>query len=49
MTGEVSPAAAVQSGRVLLTGNPALLDRFVELFRIPRSAGGPIRGVGVYR
>lgn len=42
LTGEVSPAEAIRSGRVDVEGNPALLDRFVELFSIPprpRSAG----------
>ncbi|MPZ15397.1 MAG: transcriptional regulator [Chloroflexi bacterium] len=33
--GEISPGAAVESGAIRLTGDPALLDRFVELFRIP--------------
>jgi len=35
MAGELGPAEAIASGSVRLTGDPALLDRFVELFRIP--------------
>jgi DNA-binding HxlR family transcriptional regulator len=34
IAGEVSPAQALASGQVRLTGDPALLDRFVEVFRI---------------
>jgi DNA-binding HxlR family transcriptional regulator/putative sterol carrier protein len=34
MTGELSPAVAIASGSVRLTGNAALLDRFAELFHI---------------
>ena len=34
MSGEVSPADALASGGVRIEGDPALLDRFVELFRI---------------
>lgn len=34
MAGEVSPADAVAAGSVRLTGDRALFDRFVELFRI---------------
>ncbi len=36
MAGELSPADAIDRGDVLLTGDPALLARFVELFRIER-------------
>jgi DNA-binding HxlR family transcriptional regulator/putative sterol carrier protein len=43
MAGETSPAAAIESGSVRLTGNPDLLTRFVAIFHIepmppPRSA-----------
>jgi len=34
IAGEVEPATAVREGSVQLTGDPALLDRFVEVFRI---------------
>jgi DNA-binding HxlR family transcriptional regulator len=34
MAGELSPAAAIESGTVQLTGNPELLTRFAEIFRI---------------
>jgi DNA-binding HxlR family transcriptional regulator len=32
---EVTPADAVAAGSVRITGNPALLERFVEIFAIP--------------
>ncbi|HEX6472273.1 MAG TPA: winged helix-turn-helix transcriptional regulator [Streptosporangiaceae bacterium] len=32
---EVTPAEAVAAGSVRITGSPALLDRFVEIFAIP--------------
>jgi DNA-binding HxlR family transcriptional regulator len=35
MCGELSPREAVKTGKVRLTGRPDLLDRFVEVFRIP--------------
>jgi DNA-binding HxlR family transcriptional regulator len=35
LAGELSPSEAVASGVVRLTGDPALLDRFVEVFHIP--------------
>jgi DNA-binding HxlR family transcriptional regulator len=35
MCGELSPREAVKTGKVRLTGRPDLLDRFVEIFRIP--------------
>jgi DNA-binding HxlR family transcriptional regulator/putative sterol carrier protein len=35
MSGALSPADAVAGGSVRLTGDPALLERFVEMFRIP--------------
>ena len=34
MAGELSPAAAIENGTVHLTGNPELLARFAEIFRI---------------
>lgn len=34
MAGEVEPAVAIGNGRVRLTGDPGLLGRFVEAFRI---------------
>jgi putative sterol carrier protein len=34
MAGELSPAAAVETGAVQVTGDPALLARFAEIFRI---------------
>jgi DNA-binding HxlR family transcriptional regulator len=34
MAGELTPAAAVENGTVHLTGNPDLLARFAEIFRI---------------
>ena len=39
LAGELSPSEAVDSGCVRLTGNAALLDRFAELFQIPRRQG----------
>ena len=41
MTGDVTPADAIASGSVRLTGNQALLGRFVELFHIPARPGAP--------
>jgi hypothetical protein len=36
------PASALEDGSVRLAGDPALLDRFVELFHIPsRCTGKP--------
>jgi DNA-binding HxlR family transcriptional regulator len=35
MAGELEPAEAVDTGRVRIAGKRELLDRFVELFRIP--------------
>jgi putative sterol carrier protein len=35
MSGALSPAEAVDGGTVRVSGDPALLERFVELFRIP--------------
>jgi DNA-binding HxlR family transcriptional regulator/putative sterol carrier protein len=35
MTGELSPAEAVKSGKVRLSGKRELLERFVEIFQIP--------------
>lgn len=34
MAGELSPAAAIETGTVQLTGDPELLTRFAEIFRI---------------
>ncbi|MEV6868237.1 winged helix-turn-helix transcriptional regulator [Streptosporangium subroseum] len=34
MTGEISPGEAIASGAVRVTGDPALLDRFAEIFHI---------------
>jgi DNA-binding HxlR family transcriptional regulator len=35
LAGELSPAEAIGNGGVRLTGDPELLTRFVEVFRIP--------------
>ncbi|HEX8860498.1 MAG TPA: winged helix-turn-helix transcriptional regulator [Actinomycetes bacterium] len=35
LAGELSPGEAVAGGAVRLTGDPALLDRFVEAFHVP--------------
>jgi DNA-binding HxlR family transcriptional regulator len=35
LAGEISPADAVAGGHVRLTGDPDLLERFVEVFHIP--------------
>lgn len=35
LAGELAPAQALQGGSVRIAGNPSLLDRFVEAFRIP--------------
>jgi DNA-binding HxlR family transcriptional regulator len=35
MAGEISPAEARRTGVVRIEGDPALLDRFVEVFHIP--------------
>lgn len=35
MTGELRPDEAIKSGKVRVTGNPDLLERFVEIFHIP--------------
>ena len=35
LTGEVSVAEALDSGQVSLTGDPALLGRFVSMSRLP--------------
>jgi DNA-binding HxlR family transcriptional regulator len=34
MAGEITPVEAVESGAVRITGDPALLDRFAEIFHI---------------
>jgi len=42
MAGELSPAGAIDSGTVHITGDPALLTRFAEIFRIdPMPARAP--------
>src|SRR5437762_1401936 len=41
MSGALSPRHAIHSGIVHLTGDPALLDRFVEVFRIPTRPASP--------
>jgi DNA-binding HxlR family transcriptional regulator len=41
MAGALSPSDAIESGAVHLTGDPALLDRFVEVFRIPTRPACP--------
>jgi DNA-binding HxlR family transcriptional regulator len=41
MTGDVSPAAALRDGSVSIVGDPALLDRFAELFHIPTREMSP--------
>jgi DNA-binding HxlR family transcriptional regulator len=35
LTGELSPAEAIESGRVRITGRRKLFERFVEVFHIP--------------
>jgi DNA-binding HxlR family transcriptional regulator/putative sterol carrier protein len=35
LNGTLEPAAAVQSGTVRITGDPELLERFVEMFHVP--------------
>jgi DNA-binding HxlR family transcriptional regulator len=35
LTGELSPAEAIESGRACVKGRRMLLDRFVEIFHIP--------------
>jgi DNA-binding HxlR family transcriptional regulator len=42
LTGELKPADALDDGTVRITGDPALLDRFVEVFRIPELAPAPL-------
>lgn len=38
ISGDVSPADALADGRVRITGDPELLDQFVEVFRMPKMA-----------
>src|SRR6266498_1244712 len=40
LAGELSPAEAVADGSVHLSGDPALLARFVEVFQIPPPPSG---------
>lgn len=35
LRGELDPSEAIKSGRVRVTGSPELLERFVDVFRIP--------------
>lgn len=35
LTGQLSPREAIESGSVRITGEPELLERFVEVFQIP--------------
>ena len=35
LTGELSPAEAIESGRVQITGKRKLFERFIEVFHIP--------------
>jgi putative sterol carrier protein len=35
LSGELDPAEAIESGRVRVKGQRRLLDRFIEIFRIP--------------
>lgn len=39
MSGEVSPAEAIESGGIALTGDPRLLEPFVAVFRISTPSG----------
>jgi DNA-binding HxlR family transcriptional regulator len=50
MAGEMSPREALESGGVRLTGDPRLLDWFVELFHIPLAPPGryPHEGLPAY-
>jgi DNA-binding HxlR family transcriptional regulator len=41
MTGDVSPAEALRAGSVNIAGDPALLDRFAEIFHIPTREMSP--------
>jgi DNA-binding HxlR family transcriptional regulator len=38
LLGDVTPSAALASGQMKITGDRALLDRFVELFRLPSAS-----------
>lgn len=40
LTGELSPAEAIRSGRLRIRGRRDLLERFVEVFHIPPVAAG---------
>jgi putative sterol carrier protein len=39
LTGELAPSEAVLSGILRITGDRALLDRFVEMFHMPTGRG----------
>ncbi|MDP9847471.1 winged helix-turn-helix transcriptional regulator [Streptosporangium lutulentum] len=43
MTGELDPGEAVESGTVRVTGDPALLNRFTEIFRIAPAPAAVLR------
>jgi DNA-binding HxlR family transcriptional regulator len=47
MTGQVSPAEAVASGRIGLEGDPADLELFAQLFHVP-AAPEPPSGIAVH-
>jgi DNA-binding HxlR family transcriptional regulator len=58
MTGEVTPADALETGIVRISGDRRLLDRFAEIFRLPASplcgegaleASAPARGMNQQR
>jgi hypothetical protein len=42
LAGEISPAEAIATGHLRVTGDPVLLGRFVELFRIQPKAVAPL-------
>lgn len=46
MSGELTPSDGLASGQVIVDGDPALLERFVELFHIP-PAPAPVIGLAV--
>ncbi|SNT46254.1 transcriptional regulator, HxlR family [Streptosporangium subroseum] len=41
MTGEIGPGEAIASGAVRVTGDPALLDRFAEIFHLAPAPVAP--------
>jgi putative sterol carrier protein len=42
MSGELSPRDAVKNGKVRIVGKIDLLERFVEIFRIPSAPIAPV-------